>query len=90
MYIWALEQLLIADTWEKKRRVLEEQQEFLVATRDASDILEILMDQAKFEPDSMSQRAYLLSYRGLLTNARLLGVDHAWSVFMMNMSAFQL
>jgi hypothetical protein len=99
MPIWALEQLLTADTWEKKRKVLEEQWEFLVTMRDATDIIDALRkeggsdDGPQYSDDareSLMQRGSLLVYRGLLVNSRLLGIDHAWSVFMMSMSAFQL
>lgn len=95
VHMWALEQLFTAETWEKKRKVLEEQREFLVTSRDATDIIDALMKQAgpqySDEPgESLTQRGSLIAYRGLLINARLLGIDHAWSVFMMNMSAFQL
>ncbi len=95
MYMWALEQLLIADTWEKKRKALEEQWEFLVTTRDATDILDVLIKQletrqAGNEDEWLAQSAYLLFYRGLLVNARVSGIEHAWSAFMMQMSMAQL
>lgn len=97
--VWALEQLLTADSWEKKRKVLEEQWEFLVTMRDATEMLDALIKEAGSDSgpqysdnagESLTQRGSLLAYRGLLINARLLGIDHVWSVFMMNMSAFQL
>ena len=95
MPMWALEQLLTADTWEKKRRVLEEQWEFLVTTRDATDILDVLSKQMETrqtgnEDEWIAQGAYLLFYRGLLVNARVSGIEHAWSAFMMQMSMSQL
>ncbi len=95
MYMWALEQLLTADTWEKKRKVLEEQWEFLVTTRDATDILDVLIKQmetrqAGNEDEWLAQSASLLFYRGLLVNARVSGIEHAWSAFMMQMSMSQL
>ncbi len=95
MYVWALEQLLTADTWEKKRKILEEQWEFLVTTRDATDILDVLIKQMRMQDignrdEWIAQSAYLLYYRGLLVNARVSGIEHAWSAFMMQMSMSQL
>ena len=95
MYMWALEQLLTADTWEKKRKILEEQWEFLVTTRDATDILDVLIKQMETNHEGnrdewIAQSAYLLYYRGLLVNARVSGFEHAWSAFMMQMSMSQL
>jgi hypothetical protein len=97
MSMYALELLLTANTWDKKRQVLEDQQEFLL-TKDAIDALTALIERRRITslaPESerdewVSQKAYLITYRGLLIQARSKGIREAWAEFRMMMAAFQL
>jgi hypothetical protein len=93
MYAQALEMLLTADTWGKKRKILEEQQEWLLAP-ETTDLLNGLIKEVKAQPfindeTKTTQLACLDRYRMLLISAYHTGIRQAWGRFMMDMSSFQ-
>jgi len=94
MFMKPLEMLLTADTWEKKRQVLEEHQDLLLS-KDAIDFLEAMNQyppgpaRGQGDGEWMLQTAYLMRYRELLANARIKGVRQAWAEFKMYVSALQ-
>lgn len=92
MSMYALEQLLTASTWEKKRQTLEEHQDLLLS-QDALDALDALLHRPPHEASTndewIAQQAYLIAYRGLLYQAQRKGIRQAWAEFRMMVSQMQ-